>query len=164
MKRRLIQLTTATVMAAGLVLAQNAAPAPQPGHGPGPGRQGARMNWQQRRAQRFQRMATYLNLTPQQREQAKAIMDEARQSAQPIAQQLKQGRQQLVEAVKTAKSGADIERLANQQGVLIGQLLAIRTKAMEKGYALLTPEQRQKADQLGGHMRQMFHNRFGAQG
>jgi Spy/CpxP family protein refolding chaperone len=75
--------------------------------------------------------------------------------------QLKAGRQQLAEAVKSGKGEAEIERLSNQQGVLMGQLTAIRAKAMEKGYALLTPEQRQKAGQLRDHFQQMFHNRAG---
>jgi Spy/CpxP family protein refolding chaperone len=101
--------------------------------------------------QRFERMATYLNLTPQQREQAQALMDQARQASEPIKAQLKQNHQLLADAIKTGKSEAELDRLATQQGVLVGQLTAIHAKAMQKGYAMLTPEQKQKADQMRQH-------------
>ena len=105
-------------------------------------------------------MATFLNLTPDQREKATAIMNEAKQSAEPIRAQLKQGHEALAAAVKANNTG-DIDRLANSQGVLMGQLAAIHAKAFAKVYTLLTPEQRQKADQMHERMKGMFEHRMG---
>lgn len=156
MKRIWTKTIAGGALAAGLMLAQTTTPAPAPTPQPGQGRRGMRMN----RQQRFERMATYLNLTADQRQQAQAIRDQARTAAQPVVAQLRAGRQQLAGAVKSGKSDAEIDRLATQQGVLQGQLIAIRTKAMEKGYALLTPDQKQKADQLRSHFRQMMQNRW----
>lgn len=152
MKKRLIPITTAALLAGGMALAQQAVPAPQPS----PGQHARAKTWRQHRAQRFQKLADALNLTSQQREQAKTILQEARQTAQPVRQQLKAGRQQLADAIKTGKSDADIHTLANHQGNLVGQLIAIRTEAFQKCYGLLTPVQRQKAEQLRQHMREMF--------
>lgn len=147
MTRKLTTAAAVIALAGGLLLAQ--APGPQAGqHG-------------QNRQQRMQRMATFLDLTPDQQAKTKAIMADAKQAAQPIQEQLKQGHQALADAVKAGKSDADIERLSNSQGVLMGQMIAIHTKAFEKVYALLTPEQRQKADQLHERMKGMFQQHFG---
>lgn len=150
MTKRIAGTALAALFATGMLLAQ--APAPGPGrHGPG-------------RQQHMERMATQLNLTPDQREKAKAIMTEAKQSAEPILAQLKQGREALTAAVKANKGDADVDRLASSQGVLLGQLTAIHTKAFGKVYSLLTPEQRQKAAQMHDRMKGMFEHRMGPQG
>jgi Spy/CpxP family protein refolding chaperone len=119
----------------------------QPGQQRGPWGQGQRRGQMMTPEQRLDRLATELNLTPQQRTQAQNLMNQARQQSEPIVAQLKQIRQQLATAVKTNNT-ADIDKLSANQGVLIGQLTAIHTKAMAQGYAMLTPEQKQKADQL----------------
>ena len=105
---------------------------------------------------RLERMATALNLTDAQKATAQTLFDQAKTEAAPIAAQLKQGRQAMAEAVKAGKSDAELATIANQQGTLMGQLAAIRAKAFAKFYAQLTPEQKDKADQ----MRQQMRNRF----
>ncbi len=146
MTSRITTAALAATLAAGMLLAQ--APAPAPGKARGP------------RGNHAERMAAFLNLTPGQRQQATAIMNEAKQSAEPIRAQLKQGREAMAAAVK-ANNTADIDRLATSQGVLMGQLAAIHAKAFAKVYTLLTPEQRQKADQLHERMKGMFEHRMG---
>ena len=143
MKTKLVRFVGMAALASGMMFAQAPAPPAQP--------QSPAQRWQQRRGQMFDRMATKLNLTDDQKQQARSIMQSARESAQPITQQLKQNRQALRDAVKAGKSDADIDQLAASTGTLTGQATAIRTKAFAKVYALLTPEQRTKADQLGGH-------------
>jgi Spy/CpxP family protein refolding chaperone len=98
-------------------------------------------------------IASYLGLTESQKTRAKEIFEAARVQAQPVAAQLKQGHQALREAVKAGKSDAEIDALARQQGALMGQLSATRAKAFAKLYTLLTPEQKDKADQLREHVR-----------
>jgi Spy/CpxP family protein refolding chaperone len=153
-----MKLTAGAVLAAGAVFAQTAAPAPEPQPGQRRAMNRGRMMMANPQV-RFQRFANYLGFTLEQRQQAKAIFQEAKAAADPIRPQVKAGREALAAAVKTGKGGAEIERLSAQQGVLMGQLIAIRTKAMEKVYALLTPEQRQKADELQNNLRQRMQNR-----
>ena len=143
MKNNLVRFVGMAALASGMMFSQAPAPPAQP--------ESPAQRWQQRRGQMFDRMATRLNLTDDQKQQARSIMQSARESAQPITQQLKQNRQALRDAVKAGKTDADIDQLAASTGTLMGQATAIRTKAFAKVYAMLTPEQRTKADQLGGH-------------
>ena len=145
MKSKIFSISAVAALAAGMAMAQTQpAPAQPPQH--------RRMaNRQQWRHNRMQRMATYLNLTDTQKEQAKSIFQEARQTAQPVAQQLKQNRQAMFDAVKTDNE-AQIDQLASTQANLMSQMVAIRTKAMAKVYTLLTPEQKAKADELHSRM------------
>jgi len=137
---------TAAALATGLALAQTpAAPhtpaAPKAGHG---------------RQMMRHRMAKALGLTADQKQQAKAIFQQAKQEAQPVAQQLKQNRETLAAAIK-ANNVSQIQTLSAQQGNLRGQALAIRSEAMAKFYGTLTPDQKAKADQI----RQRIKNRVG---
>ena len=104
----------------------------------------------------LQRIAQALNLTDSQKQQARAIFQQARQSAQPVRQELRQNREALRAAAKAGSIDADIQKLAANQGQLRGQLIAIRTEAAAQFYRTLTPEQRAKADQ----MRQQFRQRI----
>jgi protein CpxP len=150
MKNTIFRVTGAVALASGMLLAQTQAPANPP-------QAGQHRQWNQgNRGQMFDRLATQLNLTDDQKQQAKAIMQSARESTRPIAQELRQNRQALNEAVKAGKPEADIDQLAANTGRLMGQMTAIRTKSFAKVYALLTPEQRTKADQLRGQHRGMF--------
>jgi Spy/CpxP family protein refolding chaperone len=148
MKNSLARFVGMAALASGMMFAQAPASPAQP--------QSPAERRQQFRGRMFDRMAARLNLTDDQKQQAQSIMKSARESAQPIAQQIKQNRLALRDAVKAGKSDADIDQLATSTGTLMGQATAIRTKAFAKVYALLTPEQRTKADQLRGHSRGMF--------
>ena len=88
-------------------------------------------------------MAAYLNLTPQQRTQNKAIFEDARKEALPIRQELMQTGHLLRAAVK-ADDMSQIKQLSSTEGTEIGQLTAIRSSAFAKTYQILTPVQRQK--------------------
>ena len=150
MRRTWTRLAAVPAMAAGLLLAQDSGTgAPQQPAGQYP-----------RFARHLNMMATALDLTAAQKEQVQTIVADARQSAQPIRQQLQQSRQSLVSAVK-AGDNAQIEQIAASQGVLQGQLTAIRGKAFAQIYALLTPQQKAKADQIYQNLRGMFAQRFG---
>ncbi|MFN7997938.1 MAG: Spy/CpxP family protein refolding chaperone [Bryobacteraceae bacterium] len=148
MKSKWLRLMAVPAMAGGLMLTAVAQTPDQPA---APAQQHAQ-RWQKRQAM----IAGYLNLTPAQQEAAKAEMQSARESAQPVWQQLKQVRQQMLQAIR-ANDANTIQQLATQEGVLKGQLTAIRNQTMAKLYAGLTPEQKAKADQLPAHFRQMRH-------
>jgi Spy/CpxP family protein refolding chaperone len=104
------------------------------------------------------RMLQALNLTADQKQQAKTLFQQTRQNVEPIAQQAKQNREALAAAVK-ANDTAQIQHLAAQQGNLQGQLLAIRSASMAKFYSTLTPDQRAKADQIQQRIRQVRQQR-----
>jgi protein CpxP len=147
MKRQLIKFAVVTALASGMMFAQ--APSPSPNSNP----QARPHNFIR---QRMARVAQQLNLTDAQKQQAKTIFQQARQTAQPVREQLKQNRQALAEAAKAGNNDAAIQQLSVQQGNLLGQMVAVRTEAFAKFYATLTPEQRTKADQ----MRQQFQQRM----
>jgi Spy/CpxP family protein refolding chaperone len=145
MKRILIGIAAIGVLAAGFAIAQTAA-APQAGA------QGKRVGAMVRR-----RMLKTLNLTDTQKQQAKTIFQSARQAAQPLAQQLKQDRAALTAAVEAGDS-AKIQQLSTEIGGLRGNVLAVRSQAISKFYALLTPDQKTKAGEFRQKAQQVLGN------
>jgi periplasmic protein CpxP/Spy len=139
MKRHLIGIAAVAALTAGLAFAQSAATPAQPAK-PGALRQ---------------RMLKNLNLTADQKTQAREIRQTTRTAVQPIRQQLQAGRQALAAAVKSGDS-AQIQTLSTAQGALQGQALAIRSGAMAKFYAILTPDQKTKAEQMQEKARQLI--------
>jgi Spy/CpxP family protein refolding chaperone len=148
MKLTSVRFATVAAMAAGLAFAQ--APA-QPRAGKAMAKQAVK-----------DRIARALNLTPAQKEQARAIQQQAKQNAQPLVMQLKTNREALAAAVK-ANDVAQIHSLSAQRGHLQGQLLGIRSEARAKVHATLTPEQKAKAGQIrervGERMKQRIEKR-----
>ena len=124
-------LITATIFGAMATMAIAQTPAPAPAAAP----VHARVRRQ---------LMKELALTPEQKQQAKTIMQNTRQQAQPLAQQLHQNRQALSAAVQAGDS-AKIQQLSNTMGTLEGQVLAIRSAGRAQFFALLTPDQKAKA-------------------
>jgi Spy/CpxP family protein refolding chaperone len=145
MKRNLLKIAAVGLLAAGMAFGQTTTATTQ-----GAGKGKAVKALLQRR------MMKALNLTDAQKQQAKTIRQSARQTAQPLVQQLQQNRQALRAAVQAGDS-VKIQQLSIDSGNLQGHILAIRSDAMAKINALLTPEQkaqetefRQKAKDLLG--------------
>jgi len=147
MKPYLSRFAILTALAAGMGFAQTPAPQPAPLTTP------VRPRVMLRR-----RLMQALNLTPAQKQQARAIFQQAKQSAQPIRQQLQQNREAFAAAVK-ANDTAQIQALASQQGTLAGQVAAIRGESMAKFYSSLTPDQKTKADQIQQKIQQRLQQR-----
>ena len=99
-------------------------------------------------------------LTDAQKVQAKAVFQEARQSAQPIRQQLMETRKSLRAAIQSGDTN-QIHQLSATEGSQMGQLMAIRSTAFSKVYQTLTPEQKQKLTELQQERRQ--HRRQAAE-
>ncbi len=137
MTNRWMKFAAAGALAAGMAFAQTTPAKPQAQNGPRTERRAMA------RRHRFQA----LNLTDAQKQQAKAIFQQARQSAQPMVQQLKQDREAMHAAVK-ANDAAKIRQLSATEGKLRGEIMAVRENAMAKFYQTLTPEQRAKADHM----------------
>ena len=125
MKNTLTYLASVTALASGMLFAQTPAPS-NPSQPPAQHRQ-----WN--RGQMFDRFATKLNLTDDQKTQAKSILQSSRESSQSIAQQLRQSRQALRGAVKAGKSDAEIDQLSANLGQLTGQMTAISHQSVRQG-------------------------------
>jgi Spy/CpxP family protein refolding chaperone len=153
MKQHLMKFATVAAVAAGMAFAQTPAPAPAPQ--PGQAATHARPRAMVRR-----RLMQALNLTDAQKQQAKAIFQQARQDSASIREQLKQNREALAAAVQ-ANDSAKIQQLSNQMGTLQGQALSIRSQSMAKFYSTLTPDQQAKANQLRQKIQQRMQQRRG---
>jgi len=88
-----------------------------------------------------------LGLSNAQKQQARSIFQQARETAQPLRQQLVQNRQMLHDTIKNGNAPG-IQPLAAEQGNLRGQLIAIRAEAWNRFLNLLTPDQRTQASQM----------------
>ena len=145
MYRHLMRLSVVVALAAGMVFAQAPSTTAQPGGG---------------KAAVRRRIAQALTLSDAQKQQAQAIIQQTRQTVQPLRQQAKQNRQALMAAIQAGKGEVEIHQLALTQGNLAGQLVAARMEALAKFYSTLTPEQRAKADLMRQRVRQMIKNRI----
>ena len=148
MKKNWIKIAAAGALAAGLALAQTT-PANSQAKTQPPAQTHSRFA---RRGMMRHRMMQQLNLTEAQQQQAKAIFQQARQSAQPEVQQLKENRAAMRAAVK-ADDSAKIQQLSATAGKLRGEIMASHATAMAKFYQTLTPAQRAKADQMAARVR-----------
>jgi Spy/CpxP family protein refolding chaperone len=142
MKRQLTRLAAVGAVAAGMIFAQAPAPAQAPTAQPNQNRTATN-----HRAIARRHMFQALNLTPAQKQSAKAIFQQAREAARPVRDQLRQNREAMTAAVKADNKG-QIEQLSAERGKLMGQLTTARTEAMASFYHELTPQQRAKADQI----------------
>ena len=151
MNRRLMRLSAVAALAAGMLFAQAPATTAQPDSGKAAVRPRAAVR---------QRIAQALKLTDAQKQQAQAIIQQTRQTVQPLKRQAKENRQALMAAIQAGKGDVEIHQLALTQGNLAGQLVAARAEALAKFYGTLTPEQRAKADLMRQQVRQMIKQRI----
>lgn len=142
MHKRLVATAALAAMAVGLAYAQAPGRTRRLAQG-----QRAQTNAEQMQQRHVQRLATLLDLTEAQKQQTAAIFENARQQASAVAPQVRTAETSLRDAVK-ANNVAQIDSLAAEIGRLHGQMRAIRAKSDAEFYALLTPEQRQKYDEL----------------
>jgi Spy/CpxP family protein refolding chaperone len=150
MRHSFLRCAAAATFAVGIAVAQTPPPDSRPAAPNTPGAQRG-FKWGH---MDLDHVAQVLNLTDSQKQQARMIFERAQQAAQPIRQELRQNREKLTAAAKVSNSDADIEKLAAEQGRLLGRLIAIHTAANAKFYQLLTPEQRVKADQIHEEFRE----------
>jgi Spy/CpxP family protein refolding chaperone len=100
------------------------------------------------RANRMERMAAALNLTDQQKQEARTIFMSERQAMRPTRQELLRERKAVESAIETGKPAAEIQQLASKEGPALGRLAASRAVTSAKFHAMLTPAQQQKLASL----------------
>lgn len=120
------------------------------GYGPGMGPRGAAMD----PAARVERLAFRLNLSAEQREQVRAILDRAEPQTAALREQLNDNRQQLQALMRQGgASESEIRKLAEAQGRLKADLMVNRAQVRSAISAVLTPEQRERFQQMGPGLR-----------
>lgn len=110
----------------------------------------------------FEKIAVELGLNEEQKTQAKQILDETKARVEPLREQMKQNHQ-------TAKNlGTDgnfdeakVTELANQQSETMKQLFVEKEKTKAQLFAILTPEQREKAKQMQDKFGKKMKGKFG---
>src|SRR6266850_2747272 len=101
----------------------------------------------------LEHMSRALNLTDAQKQQAKEIMDSVESTASGIHAKLDEVHKQLEAATANGQfDEAQVRTLANQQAQLEADMTVEHLRAMSKVYAILTPEQRVKAEALHKNM------------
>lgn len=107
--------------------------------GMGPG--GAGMDVEKR----LERMAGALDLTREQREQMRSIMEKIRPAMQPLRERLRDNRKQLQTLAQQDKAAEGaVRRLADMQGKALADMIVLRSRMHSEMRALLTPAQRRK--------------------
>jgi len=111
------------------------------------GRQGAMM------------MLKRLDLTSDQQAKVKDIFEANKGTVQPIFEQLKTNHEKLASLGENFDEG-QVTAIAKEQGELMSQLIVARQKIKSQIFAILTDEQKAKAEQLQQEMKQRFQNRM----
>lgn len=97
---------------------------------------------------RIERMADQLDLTKEQRDKVRAIVDKSRPQTRELRDKLADNRKQLRTLVQQGNAKeADVRKLADAQGKLMADMIVQRTKVRNEIHAVLTPEQREKLQQ-----------------
>jgi Spy/CpxP family protein refolding chaperone len=93
-------------------------------------------------------MAKQLNLTEAQQTQIKGIMASEKTKIQPLMQQLRQNQQSQNTNMNGNFDENQARTFAGKQAQIMSDLIVERQRMRSEVYAVLTPEQRQKAQQL----------------
>jgi protein CpxP len=93
-------------------------------------------------------MAKQLNLTEAQQTQIKGIMADEKTKIKPMMQQLRQNEKAQNANVNGTFDEAQAQAFANKQAQLMASLIVEKQRIRSEVFAVLTPEQRQKAQQL----------------
>lgn len=90
-----------------------------------------------------------LNLTDNQKKEMFSIRLDERAKMKPLFQSLKAGREQLGALVRSGKfDEAKVQVLAKSQAAIIANIIVEKTHMRSRMYAVLTPEQRTKLEQM----------------
>ena len=111
----------------------------------------------------FERMATELNLSPEQQKAFKSIHLKAKSEMQKNRDAMKANRDALRQLDTSDKHySRNVAKLADEQGKLVADSIKQRAKTRAETDALLTPEQRDKARQLKEERRDRKDSKWGS--
>lgn len=96
----------------------------------------------------LKRMAKQLNLTDAQQAQIKDIMSAEKTKMKPMMQQMRQNQQVQNASINGTFDENQARAFATKQAQIMTDLMVEKQRMRSEVYAVLTPEQRQKAQQL----------------
>jgi periplasmic protein CpxP/Spy len=108
----------------------------------------------------LKQMTKQLNLTDAQQGQIKTIMQSERAKMKPLTQQLRQNEQAQNGATTGDFNEAQARAFAQKQTQVMNDLIVEKQRMKSQIYAVLTPEQRQKAQQLMQQREQRHQERM----
>lgn len=113
-------------------------------------------------AQRFlDRASVYLNLSDQQEAQIKAILEAEKPKVQPLIAELAANRKALQEATDNGTfNETAVKAIADKQGDTLAALIVEKERVKTQLYAVLTPEQRAKAEQFRSRIEDRMKQHF----
>ncbi|HMV50996.1 MAG TPA: Spy/CpxP family protein refolding chaperone [Blastocatellia bacterium] len=113
-------------------------------------------------AQRFlDRASVFLDLTDQQEAQIKAILEAEKPKVQPLIVELAANRKALTEATDNGTfNEAQVKAIADKQGDTLAALIVEKERVKTQIYAVLTPEQRAKAEQFRARIEDRIKEHF----
>ena len=120
---------------------------------------------EERMEQRLEKMAAVLELTEAQQEQIESILNQKWQDKQGQREAMQAAREALREA-RTAETfdEAEFRAAIAKHNALKTEMMVDREKTKQQLYAILTPEQQEKAELLGGMMGGHGKGRHGGKG
>ncbi|MFN0112201.1 MAG: Spy/CpxP family protein refolding chaperone [Blastocatellia bacterium] len=150
-KRIVIAISIATVLVAGSVFAFAQS---RRGHFAGTGLPMF--------AQKFlDRASVILDLSDAQEAQIKAILEAEKPKVQPLVAQLAANRKALTEATDNGTfNEAQVKSIADKQGDTLAALIVEKERVKTQIYAVLTPEQRAKAEQFRSRIEDRMKQHF----
>lgn len=96
-----------------------------------------------------------LDLTDDQKNQVKGIMEASKAKVQPLRESMKATRQKLRDLSASGKfDEGQVQALATEQGNISAQLTVERERSKSQIFQILTPEQREKAAQMKQQMKE----------
>ena len=104
---------------------------------------------QERMGERLEKMGVILDLTDQQQEQLKGLLDQQWQDHQSMRTKMQAGQENLREDKQGKKfNEAEFRAKAQKRADLHTEMMVQRAKTRQQVLAVLTPEQQQKAEKL----------------
>lgn len=153
MKKTLVAAILMTLLAAGGAVAF--------GGGFGPGNDGRPGPDPERHARKLEMMSVVLDLSESQKAQIEEVFKAGFEAAEPYHEQMRQAREQIRDLVTSGSyDEAKVRELAQKVSSAEVELMVAKARTHSQVYALLTPEQRQKADKLAP----LFEGRRGHHG
>ncbi|MBL8204510.1 MAG: Spy/CpxP family protein refolding chaperone [Blastocatellia bacterium] len=107
------------------------------------------------------RATVVLDLTDEQKTKIKAIIEAEKPVVQPLLKQMADQRQELLQATGNGQfDESQVQAIAAKQGQTMSQLIVEKERAKSQIYAVLTPEQRAKAEKMRDHFMGRLQDHF----
>lgn len=109
----------------------------------------------------LQRATIVLDLTDDQQQQIKAIVAAEKPVMQPLIEQMATTRKELQQATNSGQfNEQQVQSIATKQGQALTQLIVEKERVKSQIYAVLTPEQRTKAEKLQNQFMERLQGHF----